>query len=76
MKGPLLLFTFQQIILEVLRYSLTDTYGFTVKILVNVSVIPCDSNISVEFMSEVIMASLLMIETLVLGLLTTFVYLR
>ena len=40
------------------------------------SVMPCDQYVSQEFMSAVVMASLLMIEMTVLGALTTFVYLR
>ena len=42
----------------------------------NVAVIPCDSNVSMEFMSSVVTSCLLMIETSLLGALTTFVYLR
>ena len=42
----------------------------------NVAVIPCDSNVSMEFMSSVVTSCLVMIETSLLGALTTFVYLR
>ena len=37
---------------------------------------PCDQDVSQEFMSAVVMTCLLMIETTVLGALTTVVYLR
>ena len=37
---------------------------------------PCDQYVSQEFMSTVVMASLLMVEMTVLGGLTTVIYLR
>ena len=40
------------------------------------SVMPCDQHVSQEFMSTVVMASLLMMEMTVLSALTTLVYLR
>ena len=46
------------------------------QILMSASVMPCDQHVSQEFMSTVVMASLLMVEMTVLGALTTLVYLR
>ena len=37
---------------------------------------PCDPHVSQEFMSAMVMASLLMVEMTGLGVLTSFVYLR
>ena len=76
MKGPMLLFTFQNILFEVWNFTPYNISTRSWKILVNVAVIPCDSNVSMEFMSSVVTSCLLMIETSLLGALTTFVYLR
>ena len=46
------------------------------QILMSASVMPCDQHVSQEFMSTVVMASLLMMEMTVLSALTTLVYLR
>ena len=77
MKGPLLLFTFQQILFEV-NLNFTECFSRMMigQILTSDSVMPCDQDVSQEFMSAVVMASLLMLEMTVLGALTMFVYLR
>ena len=77
MKGPLLLFTFQQILLEV-NLNFTESFSLLMigQILTSASVMPCDQHVSQEFMSAVVMASLLMVEMTVLAALTMLVYLR
>ena len=76
MKAPLVLFTFQQIILEVSGFIFVQFLHSLRKILVSARVIPCDNNISMEMMSSVVMSCLLMIESTVLAVLTAFVYIR